>query len=360
MQSIFSWLKNHERHLSALAMVAGFVTDNLVFSRIDLWQTQAVFIGYITICFVTIPLWHALEIRAEQGKPSPRARLLLPLATQFALGGFWSGFVIFYGRAADWSSSWPFVLFLIAVFLGNEYFRRYHGRLVFTSVLFFLALYAYAIFAIPIVTGTISRWTFLASGLGAIAVFALFTVLLRLFVRERFTHDIWRIRLGAFGVLALMNLFYFTSVLPPLPLAAPAAGIYHDVSRVAGTYQAVSEEESWRVRFLNFPRTLHVAPGEPLAAYSAVFAPTALTTAITHRWEWYDPRTKTWVLKAAITYPIAGGRDDGYRGYSTVTVDKEGQWRVSVITSDGLRIRRLPFTVAWTDTPLTLMTITLK
>ena len=350
-------MQKYERHLSALAMVAGFIADNIFFGRIDLWKTQAIFALYIITCFVSIALLHGIEAR---GHARRRWKSVLPIVTQFALGGLWSGFVIFYGRAAVLGVSWPFLLFLALVLLGNEYFHRYHDRLVFTSVLFFFALYSYAIFAVPIYTGTIGTLSFLESGAASIGVFAVFVALLRVLAPERFRTDLSRIRAGALAVLVLMNVFYFTNILPPLPLSAEAAGVYHSVWRVPGAYMAESEAEPWQVRYLGFPPTLHVVPGESLSAYSAVFAPTMLTTTIVHRWQWYDSAAGQWVTKAVIAYPIVGGRDGGYRGYSTVRIDAAGQWRVSIETSDGRRIAYLPFTVEQVALPPEEQTVTLK
>lgn len=340
-------------------MIAGFIADNLLFGRIDLWQTQAVFAAYTLTCFIAIPFLHWIEAQTMRRELFPRLRLLLPIATQFALGGFWSGFVIFYGRSADISASWPFLIFLGLVLLGSEYFHRYHDRIVFTSVLFFFALYSYAIFAVPIYTLTIGTQTFLESGLVAVCVFALFTVLLRILARERFLADVWRIRVGALAVLVLINVSYFTNILPPLPLSAETAGIYHSVWRVPGAYLAADEMQSWRVRFFGLTPTLHVTIGESLSAYSSIFAPTTLVTTIVHRWQWYDPTQKQWITKATITYPIVGGRDGGYRGYSTVPMNNTGEWRVSIETAEGRRITQLPFTVeqvpfAPTETEMTL------
>lgn len=345
-KQFFVLVQKYEKHLSAFAMVAGFVADNLLFWRIDLVQTQLVFAAYAAACFISIPLLQWLESRTTRGKPLPRWSFLLPLVTQFALGGFWSGFVIFYGRSADLGASWPFLLILFLIFLGSEYFHQYHERLVFTSILFFFALYSYAIFAVPIYTGTMGTITFLESGAVAIAVFALFTILLRTLARERFLADIWRIRIGALGVLLLMNVSYFTNILPPLPLSVEAAGVYHSISRVPGAYFANSESgQSWQVRYLGFAPTLHVVLGDSLSAYSSVFAPTTLTTTIVHRWQRYDSVKKQWVTRSAIAYSIVGGRDGGYRGYSTMPIQGAGQWRVNIETIDGRLIASLPFTV---------------
>jgi Protein of unknown function (DUF2914) len=362
-QKLFLWMKKYERHLSALAMIGGFIVDNLFFTRVDLVRTQILLASYAVACFIAIPVLQFIETRREQTGRDVRWRIIFPLITQFALGGFWSAFVIFYGRSADLGASWPFLLFIFLIFLGSEYFHHYHERLVFTSVLFFFALYSYAIFAVPIYTHTMGTVTFLESGGVAILVFALFTIVLRVLARERFYADVWRIRTGAFAVLVLMNVFYFTNILPPLPLSASAAGIYHEVWHIPGAYLAIDEtNQSWEVRYLGFPPTLHITSGDSLYAYSAVFAPTALTTSVVHRWQWYDPNAKAWTTKAVITYPIVGGRDGGYRGYSELPISDAGKWRVNIETSDGLLIARLPFTVEMlaSSSPPEEVTITLQ
>jgi MFS family permease len=360
-QPLLAWIQKYERHLSAVAMVAGFVVDSIFFERIDLWQTHLVFASYTVICLVAIPLLHWLETRTSRGIVPPKWRSLLPIATQFALGGFWSGFVIFYWRSAVFGVSWPFLLFLFLVFIGNEYFSKYHEKLVFTSVLFFFALYSYAIFALPIYTGTIGTMTFILSGVIVIGVFAMFTSMLRLIGRESFTIDISRARIGALVVLVIINFSYFSNILPPLPLSAESVGIYHAVWRVPDAYLASDEiNKKWYVRYLGFKPTLHVVYGESLYAYIAVFAPTSLTTTVRHHWELYDKAKKKWVTKSNISYQIVGGRDGGYRGYSAVPVSSAGKWRVSIKTVDGRIIARMSFKVKQAIIPPPVETIILK
>lgn len=359
-KTFLAWVQKYERHLSALAMIAGFVCDNLFFTRIDIERTQILLAIYAVACFISIPLLHFIEARVRRGRPRPRWRFLLPFITQFALGGFWSAFVIFYGRSAVVSASWPFLLLLFLIFLASEYFHTYHERLVFTSVLFFFALYSCAIFEVPIYTGTLGTVTFLESGLLAVCIFVLFTILLRILGRERFLSDVKKIRMGALGVLVVINLAYFTNILPPLPLSASAAGIYHSVTRVPGAYLAETEAEPWHVRYLGFAPTLHIVSGESMYAYSSVFAPTALTTTIVHRWQWYDPSKNQWITKAVIKYPIVGGRDGGYRGYSALPISEAGQWRVDVETVDSRLIARLPFAIEIIATEPAETTITLN
>lgn len=349
-RKLFAWINKYERHLSALAMVAGFIVDNVAFRRVDELRTQLVFVAYIVTCVISIAWLHYIESRADRGKARPRWRTLLPLATQFALGGFWSGFLIFYTRSADLWVSWPFLVLLFAIFLGNEILRKYHDRLVFTTVLFFFALYSYAIFAVPVVTKEIGTQTFLESGVVAVVAFAFFTMLLRAIDRRRFLQDVWRIRAGAFVVLVVINLSYFANVLPPLPLALSDAGIYHGVSRAGTVYSGIAEPQSWKV-YLGAPEVLHVVSGESLYAFSAVFAPVALKTTIIHQWDWYDETAKQWVTQQSVSFPITGGRDGGYRGYTARANPKAGNWRVVIKTDSGSIIGTISFSVVQVQLP---------
>lgn len=364
LRRLFAWVSRHERSVSAGAMVAGFVVDQIFFGRVDVWQTQAVFASYVGICFVSITLLHWIEERADRGIPRPRWRSVVPVVTQFALGGFWSGFVFFYGKSAAISASWPFLLLLAGILIGNELLKKYHDRLVFTSVLFFFALYSYFIFELPIFVGTISTLVFLESGVVAICVYALFTALLRIVGQQRFLKEVWRIRFGSLMVLVLINIFYFTNVLPPLPLSAEAVGIYHSIQHKGDVYTAQTDEHfswfsaPWRAAF-GFTPVVSVVPGESLYAYSAVFAPVALTTKIVHQWQHFDTASGQWITLAAISFPISGGRDGGYRGYSAKANPIGGAWRVNVETGDGRVIARIPFKVVEVSLPSQKETITL-
>ena len=340
----FAWISRNERHVSAAAMIAGFIIDNIFFTRIDLLRTQAVFIAYIVICVYAIAHLHRIEAKADLGVPRPRWRSVLPIATQFSLGGMWSGYLIFYTRSASLGASWPFLILLFTIFVGNEVFKKYHDRLIFTTVLFFFGLYSYAIFALPVVTHTIGTATFLESGAAAILFFGAFLALLRILGNKRFLQGAWPIRIGAAVVLIVINLAYFTNVLPPLPLSLKSGGIYHYVSHDASGYHGTSEEQPWYTA-LGFPEIIHTTTGESVYAYSAVFAPIQLTAIIVHQWQWYDPVKGQWITQAAIAFPIVGGRDGGYKGYSAKANLVGGLWRVNIETSDGLTIGRLSFRI---------------
>jgi hypothetical protein len=343
MKAFFAFVHRYERHLSAAAMLGGFILDNIFFTRIDLVLTHTVFLGYLAIAACSIGLLHYLEERAAGGARRARWHSLLPIATQFAFGGLWSGLLIFFSRSGAVATSWPFLLILGAIFLGNEIFKKYHSLLVFNAVLYFFALYAYTILAIPILTRDIGTGSFLLSGVAAVAAFAVLMLALRFLGRSRFLKSVWPIRFWVGVLFILINLAYVTNILPPLPLALKSAGIYHEVTRTAAGFSGAEEEQPW-YGVLGLDPVVHTTSREPLYAYSAVFAPIRLQTKVVHRWERYD-EVGGWVTESVIPFSIVGGRDGGYRVYSIKKDLAPGSWRVDIETENGRLIGRIGFVV---------------
>jgi hypothetical protein len=340
-----TWVRAHERHLSALFMAGGFAFDSWAFGRIDHPATQAVFIIYLLVAGIAIALQHGLESRPEERRPSARVRAGIMFVTQFALGALLSGFCVFYIRSASLIASWPFLLFMAAIFIGNEYFRHYHSRLVFVALLLFFSLYSYAIMLVPMVIGRIGRIPFLISGGVALLVFFFYMRAIARLGHDRYRGARMQIRIGIAVIAAFINLFYFLRVFPPLPLVLTDAGIYHGVKRAGSDFEAMAETEPprWQALFGTNP-VVHIQTGGKLYLYSAVFAPRGLRTPIQHEWQWQDGQG-SWVTQQRLRVPIAGGRDDGFRFYTTKTSPRPGQWRVNILSDDGRAIGRVRFAV---------------
>ena len=340
-----SWARRHERKISALSLAGGFAFDSWAFGRIDHARTHAVFIVYLLAAGITIAVLHGLESRPDGRKPSDKTRAILIFVTQFALGCLLSGFCVFYIRSASITSSWPFLLAMAAIFIGNEYMRRYHARLVFSGLLFFFALYSYAILLVPVVSGRIGRIPFLASGAIAVLVFFFFMQALARLGHERYRGARMQIFAGMVQITVFLNIAYFARLLPPLPLVLTDTGVYHEVKRVGADFQARQEEEpaEWQALF-GTHAIMHVQKGAKLYLYNAVFAPRGLRTRIVHDWQWLQPG-KGWVSQQRITVPITGGREDGFRYYTTKSSPQPGQWQVNIQTFDGRAVGRVRFAV---------------
>jgi MFS family permease len=350
LNSILEWLKRNERRLSSIVFVFGFIGDLFTFAVLDLSLANLAFVAYLSLAAVATFLAHTISSRFDTRDALWRrvVSALAPLAAQYAIGSLLSGMLIFYTKSATLSVSWPFLILLAAIFLGNEVFRGYRAHLAFQTVLFFFTLYAYAIFALPLTLGHLGPTIFLESTGLAVAIFAAFLGLLAWAGWKRLKSTLWLILGGSAVVLVVLVGSYFTSLIPPIPLTMRDSGIYHDVQHVNGDYALTAETERPWWEFYQ-PVTIHHVAGTPLYAFSAVFAPGAFSASIIHEWDHYDTVQKKWVRESTIAFPLSGGRAGGYRGYSEITNATAGQWRVSIQTISGQTIGRINFTVVDTS-----------
>jgi len=344
------------RYISPLALIAGFVADNLIFlQRVDLWTSNLLFFFYLTVAAAGIVLINLITTGRLQKPFFMKAAPLLPVVAQFAFGGLFSAYVSLYSRSAAFAASWVFVVLLAALLLGNERFTRAYARLPFQVGIFFTVLFSFLIFYVPVILGRIGPLIFLVSGGFALVIMAIFMRTLALLMPEHVRSHRPTIIKSIATIFAVFNLLYFSGAIPPLPLALKEAGVYHSIDKTADAYVLKAEPRSWYEAYLRYNTVFHRAPGESVFVYTAVFAPTKLSTTILHEWEQYNESAKTWVRSATFGYPITGGRDGGYRGYTLRENVPEGEWRVNVKTGEGLLIGRVAFSVV--DVPTSVATV---
>jgi len=353
IKTVFALAHQYERHLSAVSMAGGYAFDSYSFGRIDHASTHIVFLGYLAVAGVAIAVSHRLESRPPERQPSERTRTILTAVTQFALGCLLSGFCVFYLRSASLWASWPYLLLLAGIFIGNEFFKKYTTRFTLSLLLYFFALFSYAILLVPVVIATIGTGAFVASGILALGVFWFYADVLAWLGRARWRVMRGQILAGVLAIFAVVNIFYFLKVLPPLPLALADAGVYHSVKKVGNVYQAVEEPQPWTTVY-GLPPLLHLQPAEKLYLYASIFAPGRLAAVIVHRWEWFNPATRKWVFQSKVAFTIKGGRDAGYRGYSIKSKPRPGDWRVNITTGDGRPLGRIRFAVVLAPPPQAL------
>jgi hypothetical protein len=340
-----SWALEHERMLSVGALLLGFLWDSLTASRPDTWFTNITFISYFLILVALIVLF---SIRGERGTVGP-----IPILTfiQFCFGNIASALLVLYGKSGTLVGSGIFVAALVLFLILNEFLRNRYARVRAQIATWFLLLVPYLAMAVPIVLGTTSLWVFLLSGalagLAAIILVAAVRVLPQ--AQERIPLATMLLSLGL--IYALFFGLYMKNLLPPVPLSLSQIGIYHTLSRTdSGNYAVTYEPAMWPYSLLrDTSRTYHQSSsGSPVYCFSAVFAPTGLSTAIYHRWE-KKQVDGSWLTTAHIVFPINGGRDAGYRGYTVSYRVDAGEWRCSVETERGALIGRTTFTVALGD-----------
>lgn len=344
VRKVLAWAQRNERHLGAAVFFAGFITDILTFVLLDISLVTIVFSVYLGLAALCIYLGHSLALWREETALWKRSVIvLLPLAAQYLIGNLLSGFLIFYTKSSVLGASWPFLILLLLIFIGNEWFRKYKDRVVFMAVLLFFTTYAYAIFALPLFTRSLGPWIFVGSTLLASGAFAIFLFLLTLSGRTRLAQSILPIIGSSAAIVILMSASYFSGLIPPIPLTLKDSGIYHDLTVANGTYTLQAEET--RPWYDLRPQEIHIHAGEPLYAFAAVFAPIRFGTIVVHRWQRYDDAQGTWVTQSRVAFPISGGREDGYRGYSEISNTLPGEWRVRVETEYGQVIGQIRFSV---------------
>lgn len=339
---VLAWAARHERRLGAVLFALGFITDLLTFGLLPVEVVSIFFLSYLILAAITTFGTHLISVYKERDVWWRKTlAVLFPLGAQYALGGLFSGFVVFYTKSSVVAVSWPFILLLALVYFGNEYFRKHKEHLVFQTVLFFFALYAYLIFALPLVLHHIGPWIFVGSTVATIALFALFMLLLRLVNEKRFRESAKHIMASCAGVVALVSGSYFIGLIPPIPLALTDSGVYHSLTKTAGGYTAQGEapKEWWDIR----TQIVHHTPGNFVYAYSAVSSPISFSSTVVHRWQ--RKVNGSWVTESRISFPITGGREGGYRGYSAKANLAPGEWLVSVETEGGQVIGRIRFDI---------------
>lgn len=350
-------IKPFRHHLLTVAFVGGFVVDNLTLNRVDQLFDNLVLAGYVVLAMSGLIYLYF----GTSGKLGERIRMhasrWAPLAVQFAFGGLMSGLLVFYSRSGSWWTSWPFLFIMLAVIVGNEFIKRRSERLIFNLGVLFVALFSYVVLIMPVMLGRMGDEVFIVSGIVALVVFILFSKVLYRIVPHFMEMNTRMIILTTFAIYASLNVLYFTNLIPPIPLSMKEIGVYHNVEkRPEGGYVLTYEKGPWYALWHQSDTTYHYALGNRVYCYASVFAPTRFKTTITHRWEYYDQNIRAWTHHEAISFPIDGGRADGYRGYSFIESVRDGTWRCSVETPRGQVIGRSVFTVVTGTAPKPLVT----
>lgn len=350
-----------QKHWLTISFFFGFVVDWLTLNRVDHVFDNIVLAWYILLTMASMLILYA----ATAGKMPKRMsekyewhlREWMPLVIQYALGGLLSGMLIFYSRSGSWWASWPFLLVILAVMVGNERLTRRSERLLLNLTMLFVGLFSYSALVVPVVLGKMGAWIFVLSGVFALAMMYGFTRLLALVVPNFMRANM---RMVAFTLLityVVLNALYFTNIVPPIPLSLKELGVYHNVERLTnGSYALTYEKGKWYQLFKDSDTTFHYQTGDMIYCFASVFAPTSLSTEIYHRWEYYVPEDREWRTHSRLSYGIDGGRGGGFRGYSWVRHPSEGKWRCTVETARKQVLGSERFTVVNGSVPEGLVT----
>ncbi|MDD5152955.1 MAG: DUF2914 domain-containing protein [Candidatus Pacebacteria bacterium] len=343
-----------ERPISSLSLIGGFVFDAVTLKRVDtVWENLWV-LAHLVIVAVFIALIHIKESQPGDEKDPSKAHFWFVNILQFFFGGTLSVFLVFYFRSADIFVTWPFILILALAFIANESLKSHYVRFSFQISLFFLSIYSFAIFLVPVVLHQIGPQIFLLSGFLSLIFITIFVSFLLVFVKNGLKESRKMAAFLILGIFAFVNVLYFTNLIPPIPLSLKDGGVYHSIQRNAdGNYSVTYEDYGWAGYFNLYP-DFNEVPGTPVYAYSAIFSPQNLNITVVHQWQYYDEAQKKWTTHATIKLPVVGGRDGGFRTYSASSNLTPGKWRVSIQTEQGQAIGTLRFNILLVATEPTL------
>lgn len=342
----------YERFISPLALIAGFLADNFILlKRVDLFQTNALLIFYLIVAGVGIIAVHLIELGRVHDMKIVKLLPVILIAMQFAFGGLLSGYLSLYSRSASFTATWLFVIVIAILLLANERFTRLYARFVFQISMYFAVLFSFLIFFLPVVLHRLGPVMFLISGISSLLIITLFLWVLAIFVPDIVKKDLKRVVLSVVVIFGVFNGLYFLNLIPPLPLAIKDAGVYHSITRDPTTnYILAGEVTKWYQQYIGEGTVFHSVGNQPVYVYVSIFAPTGLSMDIVNEWQKYDPTTRAWKTVDTLHFPISGGREDGYRGYTFKSSVDAGNWRVNVKTQYGQLVGRVAFSVVAVDT----------
>jgi len=329
--------------MPAVFFLSGVTYDTLTLTRIDRLQDNLLLLIYLLLLGVLIVLTGRLGIepapsREQLATLSPFARWVLqsrpyyPMASQFLLGGLFSAYAVFYSRSATFTGTAVFFALLIALLVANEFLRDRLSNLRLLVSLYALVCFSFFTFFLPVVTGYMNLFVFLA---GAALSGAVTLRVVHLIYRnnpDRSRREAAGVTAPAFVLIGLLVGFYFLNWIPPVPLSMKFGGMYREVQK-QGDQFVLRFNRSW---YQVWKRSQNPFPAdEPIYCFTAVFAPVALNTTVYHHWYFRTDSGKPFTHADKIPIKISGGREGGYRAYTFKQRLDPGDWRVDVEAEDG-------------------------
>lgn len=350
-RKIKAWYVRLEHYISPLMLIAGFTVDNLTLRRVDLWAENLIIIAYLVVALGCIFFINAYSGGWLKHRWWEKVVSLTSFLLQLVFGGLFSAFFVFYFRSSSFLINWPFLFVLAFLLIGNEVFYKHYSRLVFQLSLFFVSLFSYSVFSLPIIMHQVNSDIFILSGILSLLIISYVIAILYFLEPKKIKQSFVPLLFSICGIYLVFNIFYFTNIIPPIPLALKESGVYHNVQRTSEGYIVEIEPSTMNYFFKQNQPTFHWQPGTPVYFYSAVFSPSKIDLGIYHQWFYYDEQTKTWVEKDKLGFSIVGGRDGGYRGYSFKYQVNPGKWRIDVVTEEGRILGRNTFMIVEVKEP---------
>lgn len=332
MRRISNFFQKNEKILAPIVLLGGFILDNFTLRRSDLLLDNMLVAFYFTVVLVGLIIWHKIEKQHIKSVSRLEFQSYVFLIIQLVFGGLFSSLTVFYVKSASLFASWPFLLVLFGGMIATEYLKKHFSHFVVQIATVYMLLFTYLILLVPLAIRAINSWVFVLSGiLSLIGIFA-YLFIFNIFV-PNFTKNKEKYFIGVIAIIYVgINIFYFTNLIPPIPLSLRDTGIYKTVTKQGSNYSFTNFEHSFS--FKKLKEEYVITKGSPVYFYSSIYAPVKFKPKIVH--EWQKKNTKgEWTTILNVAFPIYGGNSSGYRGYSVSNYVSSGEWRVFVKTENG-------------------------
>ncbi|MGL1936403.1 MAG: DUF2914 domain-containing protein [Fibrobacterales bacterium] len=317
-KAVLSFFDRYRRFIPAGAFVGGFLWDSITLGvkieATDLWILTLYYIGasFFIMLLSFEKKWRWYD--------------KYPLVLQFLQGSLFSALVVFYFKSSHSNGTYFCVAILGVVLCINEFWEGHLNRRGVLQGVYTLCAAMYLNFLIPHLVGSLSFVWFILSLLIALVPSFYFLKISRLPLVAL------RTPLVVAGVLMLL---FVLGLIPPVPLVLKDQVLCRDL-RVSGSeYSCVLQEPSFLERVGLQEHSLTLPVGEKIWCMTSVFAPLSVTAALEHRWLWFNSETDEWVLVDTIPFILKGGRDAGWRFYSSKARWRTGLWRIEIAIQEG-------------------------
>src|SRR5690606_25301466 len=227
------FISKHQKYLLVLFFIGGFMFDSLTLGRIDRTYDLVVLCLHMTFLSLTLYLYNLADDGKWNNTFLERYQRFFPLAIQFFFGGLSSAYVIYFSRSVSLSKTITFFVILIALLMANELLKkRISNKYLQFSIYFFLS-FTFFTFMVPVFIKKMSTPVFIFSGLLSLVI----TLTLITFIHKQSPSTRSEVRLGKlYGIIlaiyGTINLFYFSNLIPPVPLALDSGLVAHKVKKV--------------------------------------------------------------------------------------------------------------------------------
>lgn len=323
--------------------LAGFVFDIFTLSDIDDPISVAQQLVYLWIVgsilyFDFLSSHGVVKISARFEKIWNYRQLIF----HFLLGSLLSVYSLFFLKSASIFSSIIFVVLMIGLMIANELKNVQKSEINIKVGLYIICVFSFFSMLIPVLLGFVGIVPFLLSVLatggfiwGVVRLLSKKIQDMRLLLRSL-------VAPGA-GVLMIFVLFYLVGWIPPVPLSVQNMGVYHSIEKAGGSYILTHEKPWWKF-WQTGDQDFRAEPGDKIHFFGQIYSPARFSDSVILHFFYKDPR-QGWMSTDRIPMNISGGREKGYRGYAIKQNYTDGEFRVSVETTDGREIGRIYFDV---------------